>query len=294
MKPFTDTLKRHSLIVGLVLMFLLTWPIELSDAGLLPFRVPFIVSLFLGWGIFVAAVLMTWLTQGGQAVGALLKRFLKGGAGAAWYLAVLLIPALGVLGLGLSAAFSGEPPDFSHVYAHNIFGPSANLVIFIIPFFLTDFISNGEEIGWRGYMLPRLQARHSALVSALIVGVVWGAWHLPRFLAHWDMVSFVIFVLDVFAKSIMLTWIYNGTNGSLLLVTLTHAAYNTAGVFLSVNAAPSVLVAILEVIAAVVIVIVAGPARLSRTQPKQVEEPYAPAGAQPADHRRADAVRQLL
>jgi hypothetical protein len=69
-------------------------------------------------------------------------------------------------------------------------------------------------------VLPRLQARYSALAASLITGVIWGLWHIPKFLTHWDWTYFALFMLDTAAKSVLLAWIYNGTRGSLLLVVL--------------------------------------------------------------------------
>ena len=85
-------LKRHALVIGIVLMFLFTWPIDLSDSGLLPFKVPFILSLFVGWGFIVAALFMTWLTLGRTALGLLLRRYLMWRVNWKWYLALLIIP----------------------------------------------------------------------------------------------------------------------------------------------------------------------------------------------------------
>ena len=95
--------------------------------------------------------------------------------------------------------------------------------------------ANGEEVGWRGYVLPRLQAKYNALVSSLIVGVIWGLWHIPKFLAPGNTSPFGWFMIKVIADAVLYTWLYNNTKGSLLLATLFHAAGNTAGVFLPVT-----------------------------------------------------------
>src|SRR5512135_203428 len=110
-------LKRHSLVIGIVLMFLFTWPIDLSNSGLMSFKVPFIVYLFLGWGFIVAALLMTRLTLGRTAVGQLLRRYLMWRVRWTWYLALLIMPAAAVLGVFLNAALTGAPADFSKVLA---------------------------------------------------------------------------------------------------------------------------------------------------------------------------------
>jgi len=99
MKEF---LRRHSLILGLLLMFVLTWPIDLSNAGVLPFQVPFAVYIFLGWGFIFASLIMTWLTLGREGVINLLKRYLIWRVDWKWYLvAFFLIPALNYLAIFL-------------------------------------------------------------------------------------------------------------------------------------------------------------------------------------------------
>jgi len=279
MNRTTAFLKRYSLVIGIVLMFALTWPIDLANSGIVPIQFPFIVYLFLGWGFIFASVIMTGLTLGKDGVVALLKRYVQWRVGWQWYLAAfLLAPSLIVLAVYINAALVGVPPDFSTVMAHKIFGAPAYLPLFILPFFIVDFLANGEEIGWRGYVLPRLQAKYSALTSTLILGVIWGFWHLPKYLTHWNTVSFLWFMAHVLAVSVLYTWLYNGTRGSLLLVTLFHASTNTAGVFMpmantvsSENMSAYIIYVLLEVIAAVIIIIVTGAERFSRTEPMQAQ-----------------------
>jgi CAAX protease family protein len=261
-------------------MFMLTWPIDLANSGVLSFQVPLVVAVFVGYGLVFASLIMTGMTLGKDGVIALLKRFLIWRVGWEWYLvAFLLIPAISLIGIFLNAGLNQTPVDFSTVLAYEIFGRSANLPLLIVPFFLFDAIANGEEIGWRGYVLPRLQVKYTALASSLILGVTWGVWHLPKFLSHWNTVSFAWFMVDVLAKAVLLTWIYNNTEGSLLLVTLFHASFNTAGVLLPIastvsdsNFSARIVVDLLEITAAVVVVIFAGARRLSlRMEPVQVQ-----------------------
>jgi membrane protease YdiL (CAAX protease family) len=278
-KQSTEFLKRHSLVIGIMLMFLLTWPIDLANSGVLPFRVPEAAAIFVGYGFVFASLIMTGLTLGKAAVIALLKRFLMWRQGWKWYLvAFLLIPGIDFIGISLNASLSQQPIDFSTVLAYRIFGPSANLTLLIAPFFLFDAIANGEEIGWRGYVLPRLQVKYTALVSTLILAVIWALWHLPKFLSHWNGIYFAWWMGDVMAKAVLLTWMYNNTKGSLLLVTLFHASFNTAGVLLPIantvtdnNMSALVAVVLLEVIAAIIVTVFAGPSRLSRTELKQMQ-----------------------
>lgn len=280
MNKTTAFLKRHSLVIGILLMFALTWPIDLAHSEVLHFEVPFVIYIFLGWGFIVASLIMTWLTLGKEGAIALLKRFLIWRVEWKWYLvAFLLYPVILISAVLLNAALTQTAIDFSQVFAHRIFGPSANLLVFIVPFFLFDAIANGEETGWRGYVLPRLQVKHSALVSSLIVGVIWGFWHFPKFLAPGNDSSFALFMVKVMADAILYTWLFNNTRGSLLLTTLFHASGNTAGVFLPIantvtgsNTGALILQVLLEIVVAVVVVMIAGPKRLSRTESVQVQE----------------------
>jgi len=273
-------LKRHSLVLGIVLMFALTWPLDLVNTGIVKMDLPFILLLFLGWGFGVASVIMTGLTLGRDAVFKLIKRYFRGRVNWKWYLAALLLePMLIALGMYGNALVTGDAPDFSKVTAYEIFGEGATLWLFIVPFFLTDLISNGEEISWRGYVLPRLQAKYSALASSLIVGVIWGFWHLLRYLSPLNPLSLALTLIHNIVFALILTWLYNNTKGSLLLTAMMHASANTAGVFLpSDNMVASGTVGayigwiLLEILVAAVIVMVNGPARLSRTGEKQIQE----------------------
>jgi membrane protease YdiL (CAAX protease family) len=279
MKQSAGFLKRHSLVIGIILMFLLTWPIDLANSGVLPFQVPFAVYITLGYGFVFASLIMTGLTLGRDAVIALLKRFLIWRVGWKWFLvALLLFPAIQFSAVLLNAAFTQTPIDFSTVFAHQIFGPSATLPLFILPYLLFDAITNGEEIGWRGYVLPRLQEKHNALVASLIVGVIWGLWHLPKFLAAGNTSPFGWFMVKVIVEAVLYTWLYNNTKGSLLLVTLFHSSGNTAGAFLPIastvagtNLNTLLIQIALEILVAIVVTVIEGPARLSRTEPKQVQ-----------------------
>jgi membrane protease YdiL (CAAX protease family) len=259
-------LERHSLVIGIVLMFALTWPLY---SGL---------GLFVGYGLALASLIMTGLTLGRAGVRALLRRFLIWRVGVQWYLVILLGPAILVLGaIGLNFMLGGAAPDFNNVDARRIFGTSTSLWYFVVPFFLVDVLTNGEETGWRGFVLPRLQARFSALVSSLILGVLWGLWHLPKFWVAGDTESFAFTMLHNIAMAVPFTWVYNNTNGSLLIATLFHAAINTAYVFLPT--APSatgdvtarMILTGIEFVAAFAVVVVAGPARLSRQSPVQIQ-----------------------
>ena len=139
----------------------------------------------------------------------------------------------------------------------------------------------GEELGWRGFALPRLQARRSALAASLIVGSVWGAYHFPLFLLGTPirpLALFLPFAISCAIMSIFYTWMYNGTGGSLLIVVLLHAITNLALTVVYAPLQEQVLPAFgtfiaLLALAAVVLIARTGAATLSRTHPKQTATP---------------------
>ncbi len=114
----------------------------------------------------------------------------------------------------------------------------------LIPFALKILIYGPlpEELGWRGYALDRLQRRHGALSSSLILGVVWSVWHLPMFFIYsslmaevfplWSLSFWLAMGPGILATSIIMTWIYNNTRRSILGAVLLHFMMNFTGEFL--------------------------------------------------------------
>ncbi|MCA9924692.1 MAG: CPBP family intramembrane metalloprotease, partial [Anaerolineales bacterium] len=88
----------------------------------------------------------------------------------------------------------------------------------------------GEELGLRGFALPRLQTRMSPFKASVIIGIFWAAWHIPVLLNR-DPVSIVAFLLLAFVLSFIFTWLFNGSGGSLLPVLLFHTLQNSEEVF---------------------------------------------------------------
>jgi uncharacterized protein len=254
--------KRHTILAGLLLMFAFTWPIDLirsaNSHGWTVVQVPEALAIFLGFGFVAASILATAIVSGRTGVIALLRRFLIWRVGMVWYGIALFLPLLlNLTGIGIQALFTGLAPNFGQVYAYQLFGSDLNLLYLVIPFLLFDAISNGEEIGWRGYILPRLQKRHSAFIASLIVGLIWGLWHWPKFLAAGNETLVWLYMVDIMAKAILYTWIFNNTRGSLLIVTLFHAAGNTAGIFLPIQAA-AIPIAAVTWLAAISVIAVTG------------------------------------
>jgi uncharacterized protein len=226
------------------------------------------LGLFVGYGFVAAALIMTGIVSGKAGIAALLRRILIWRVGLPWYGVVLFgFAALDLAAIGIHVLLGGALPDFAKPFGRQLVGPSLNLWAAALGFMLYQVLANGEEIGWRGYALPRLQARYSALVASLIIGVIWAVWHVPKFLTAGDAhdYSFWFFALQILAEAIVFTWIYNNTRGSLLMVLLFHAALNTADVFVPIipsaigDSRPMLIAMGLRCVAALVVVIVAGP-----------------------------------
>src|SRR5207253_2297396 len=85
-----------------------------------------------------------------------------------------------------------------------------------------------EELGWRGFALPRLQDRYGALIASVVLGIFWAGWHIPAWYAAGsgqDLISFPVFEVSVIGAAILFTWLYNSTGGSLPQGVLGHVGY---------------------------------------------------------------------
>jgi len=132
----------------------------------------------------------------------------------------------------------------------------------IVGYFLLNLFTFGfgEEIGWRGYVLPALQSRYNAFVATLFLTIGWACWHLPAFLyrpsySSMDLSGIIGFFISMFAGSILLTWLYNSTKGSILIVALFHTLIEI--IFMSDNITPAISAfegAIIMILACVVLI----------------------------------------
>ena len=185
-------------------------------------------------------------------------------------------------------------PSVASLYLYHLLGgpavdwSSLKPLYTLVPdfIFLTIAAGIGEEFGWRGFLLPRLQTRHNALVSGLIVGVAWATWHIPLFFIEGTsqyeqglqsgllpvILGYSAFVI---ANSVQFTWLFNNTKGSVLLAAVFHGASNAWAVYLGMGNSPFggiLTLMALSVLITVVIVVRAGVTNLSRTYKRNVLE----------------------
>lgn len=178
-------------------------------------------------GPAVAAVVVTAWTMGRPGVRDLGARMARWLVPLRWWLAA--VSPVVFLGLGLAAmAAAGQAlPDLAN-FGRFSGTPAIGLAGVLLLIFVGAL---GEETGWRGYALPQLQRRFSPLASSLILAGLWFGWHLPQFwviATYRDLtpVQFVGMFLGLACGAVVLTWLYNRSGGSILLVAVWHALYN--------------------------------------------------------------------
>ncbi len=169
-------------------------------------------------GPLLAAVLVARFEPNGAGVRALFRPMRTWRVGLGWYLVALGLPAatflVGRFAYGLFSGDGAQAPDLHWLYPPENAQRIAALILFPI----------GEEVGWRGFALPRLQRRFSPLAASQVLGVAWAFWHVPMFLlAGMGPEVFAISLVYLMAGSVTTSWIYNHTRASLLLAILAHA-----------------------------------------------------------------------
>ena len=213
---------RH-LSAFFALTFLVSWvcfPAATSSNGVR--QIIYLVGVF---APALVALALTYRTEGAAGVSALLSRIAKPRASARWYVFAITYMALIKLAgavvyriaLGTWPAFGSEP-----------------ISLMLGATLISTPVQAGEEIGWRGYALPRLERLIGLGPGSVVLGVVWATWHLPFFLITGNDKSgqsFFVYAIGATAISVAMAWVYWRTGGSLLITMLMHAAINnTTGI----------------------------------------------------------------
>lgn len=196
-------------------------PVHLTQLGILP-------GAYLG--PCLSGFLMTAATEGRAGIRCLLSRFVLWRVRWYWYLVALCgIPLMIIMGFLMQPGALGSlHPDVPQ------------LLLFFPLLLIVEILTSGlaEEPGWRGFALPRLQRQYGSLLGSVILGILWGCWHLPLFLTAWQQGTSALgiceFVLGTVSIAIIISWIFNHTRESLLIAILVHA---TVDAFTSASAA---------------------------------------------------------
>jgi len=269
-KKLAAFVKNHPALSLFSLSFVLgVLPLALVFAGLIPTEFTQLGAV----SASLAGVLLAGVESGRKGVGELLRRGLLWKSGFKWWVtAFLYLAPLSAASLYLGAEFGDTTIDWSELRP----------LYQILPMMLVLIVlaGLGEEFGWRGFLLPRLQRQHDALRASLVVGFFHSLWHVPLFLVEgtvqntWSQqVGLIPALLGysafVTAWAIQLTWFFNNSRGSVLIVAVVHGAGNAwiGGYFdVSGNAGTTgnMVLTGLMIFLSLAIVIVTGPMHFSR------------------------------
>jgi len=219
---------RHRLVAFLLITYSFTWVIQ-GIVAAMGLEASWTQSILIGFGGFgppVGAAVVIWASGG--SLREWIGQFFNWRIGAKWWAIVFGLPFV-LLGSGVILFVAlGGPIDLDSF-------PFPGIYLFVLVWG-TIWGGGQEDLGWRGFMLPLLQDRYSALVSSLVVGVSWAAWHLPLFLnaatthGAWPLSQQLIWIVSILSGAIIWTWMYNST-GSVLAVAVVHAGLNGMGIF---------------------------------------------------------------
>jgi membrane protease YdiL (CAAX protease family) len=225
-------LRRFPLTSYFIIALVFSWTVVLTVLlGHLPENFMAVVPITLG--PTVAALVMTAVTEGWDGFRSLLGRFVLWRVSFVWYLFIFLgIPMVFILG---TVFLPGAAASFDHLSATTWLS-----YLWKFPLVLVVGGPLFEESGWRGFALARLQVKWGPLVGTLILGFLWAAWHYPQYLmpgwaaqnGGFNARALAVFTLSVVLLTIVITWVFNNTRGSLLIAILLHASINTFSIYI--------------------------------------------------------------
>ncbi|POY35983.1 hypothetical protein C3K47_12315 [Solitalea longa] len=220
--------KRHQIISFVLLAFLFSYLIGGAfNVFTAQWSFPGIISIYLPRLLFVigpsfGAVTVSFLSHGKPGVRNLFQKLIPRKKDIGWF---LLLPIIGTVVNILSFLMAG----LSINRLWDIFTDGCLLLVLHLMIQLL-FIGIGEELGWRGWLLPKLTDKYSLTVSMLIIFIVWGTWHVPILFMGADVVVPWMFV--IIAATILLTWIWIQLKGNLFVVAIAHASINSSQFFM--------------------------------------------------------------
>ena len=221
--------ERHQLAAFLAIAYAFTWTVQgaLAYSGMEASWTHSILIGFGGFGPPLGAAVVVWASGG--SLRTWVSQLFKWRIGATWWAIAILLPFV-VLATGVAFyVLGGGPVDLTSF--------ESPLVYLFAMAWGTVWGGGQEDLGWRGFMLPVLQERYSALTASLLVGAAWAAWHLPLFLnattthGGWPLSQQVLWLVSILAGSVLWTWMYNSTGGSVLAVAVFHAGINSMGIY---------------------------------------------------------------
>jgi membrane protease YdiL (CAAX protease family) len=222
----------------------------------------------------ILALLLTGITMGGKGVLGLIGKVFDGRVGIKWYIITLGLALSMRLTMSVVAILLGWIPGIQV----RAWSPAQFLMLGVILLISASL----EGIGWRGYVLPRLMKRNSALISALLIGVFWGALHISLSLPGmiYEGTPWLGTILELVGLSVLITWLYVQTRGNILVTIVLHASQSF---FVIVNEGISLvqqvwLMGAVYLTFAIVIVAIFGPDMIRKLskEPVRLSDVHAP------------------
>jgi CAAX protease family protein len=255
-----------NLIAYFILAYVISWsigvPLALGQQGVIRPILPLWSHYFVAYGPLLSALIMTGVSEGQAGLRELAGRMFMWKVRPIWWIAALSPLIIGlVVGLifnltrhsGITLSALGEVNFLPPI------GVGA-LALWIFTFGI------GEEVGWRGYALPRLQKNRSALGATVILAVLWALWHLPQFFYLFAPAIAIGWAIGLFAGAIVFTWLFNSSNGSILIVAIWHGCFNFITASNAGNGILAAVVSTIVMIWAVLVIVVFKPEKLSHQE----------------------------
>jgi membrane protease YdiL (CAAX protease family) len=225
-----EWIKRHPLSSYYFVAYAVSWsiavPLALQAQGILATRLPLALHYLTAFGPAASAILIGRLLR--EPAGINEHQSTPSARSILWWTIGFASPLFLFVIAQLAAAIVGEAVPTWRSLGQINFLPDLGLAAWGLWFFTSGL---GEEVGWRGFALPRLQRTHSAMKSSLLLAIGWAGWHLPAFfyVPSYTAIGLSIlpgFFLGVLAGAIVLTWLYNSSGGSVFAAVLWHASFN--------------------------------------------------------------------
>ncbi len=263
----SKSINKHPLVAYFALAFLITWililPLALSAQSLIRSRISEHWHFLGAFGPIGAALIVTAISDGKIGISKFFESMTCRKVNPIWFLISVFSPfVLFLLSMFILRIFSNSWPDFGKLVS----GKYTTLAWIGGSLLSAIAYGIGEEAGWRGFALPRLQRRHSALWATFILSIFWAIWHIPMFFYRFEfgIGQVVGFFIGLFAGAIWLTFLYNSTGGNTLMVAFWHTGWNLVNILaLVVSIGVVSIMSTMVIILAIITVFVAKPARLS-------------------------------
>lgn len=216
---------KHPVIAFCVLNVFILLPI-IGGLNLWLFPASFDYTLmFPQWAPAIAAIIVVWLRNSKTGINELFKKASAKRSSLKWGLMAVIIPTIFTFATYIVLIYA----EYGQWIMPTLPRSVGN---YALCFIATLFGSYGEEIGWRGFMLPQLNKKYSLFISSLIVGMFWGVWHM-RF--QLGLPAFGLYILGVTCFSVLISWLCSKTKGNMFVAIIFHTTINMCFLFLFEN-----------------------------------------------------------